>query len=526
MILQDLIEDRAMQLVQGDLSAPVTDLTDDARNVCPGSCFVARSGMRADGRAFIREAIQRGATAVITDRGPSAADLESSRNGWVVSWVCSPKRVDQQLAGQLAERFFGYPSRKLKLVGVTGTNGKTTTAFLIQHLLGQSGCRCGMIGTIFVDDGRQRTPAPLTTPGAVALSRHLATMVANGCQAVVAEVSSHALDQGRTSALGLDVGVFTNLSGDHLDYHGSMAHYAAAKAKLFEQLGPGAWAVVNANDPYARRMVRRCTASLMGCCVIQDDCPPQRSDIPIVCRGRALGWQHGRSRVRLEGPWGTVQAASPLIGRHNLSNLLQAAAAATHLVDLAPTLLGAVQNCPQVPGRLERIDPTDQAGRPAVLVDYAHTDDALEAALQAVRPTVKDQLWVVFGCGGDRDPTKRPRMAAVACRLADRIVITTDNPRTEDPCQIIQDILNGVRSQDRGRVMVEADRAAAINAAVARASGDDTVLLAGKGHEDYQIIGSDRHRFSDREQAQFALGHWGMSSVGSGPAHGHKDEAI
>lgn len=491
MKLAQLIDSLGLRLARGSDQVEITDLTDDSRGVRAGSLFIARSGAADDGRRYIDDAVARGAVAVIADQPVSDKHAVACVVG---------DRVDQALAGRLAERFFDHPSKKLKLIGITGTNGKTTTAFLVRHLLHAAGVKCGLIGTVVVDNGRQSRPASLTTPSAIDLSRWLAEMVDSGCAAAVMELSSHGLHQGRSAALDLAVAVFTNLTGDHLDYHQTMDQYAAAKAILFEQLGPEAWAIVNHDDPYADRMLRDCKARVVRCSL------SDAADDAINCRATVLDLRSDQSLARFEGPWGSVEVKLPLAGRHNVANALHAVAAANCVTAMARRLREALSTCPSPPGRLEpvRLKETS-APQPTVLVDYAHTADALENVLLALRPVTKGRLIVVFGCGGDRDKTKRPKMAALACKLADRVVITSDNPRTEDPDAIIGDILAGVPDEKRGEVTVEPDRAKAIRLAILSADAADTVLLAGKGHEDYQIIGKVKHPFDDRVHAAAAL---------------------
>ena len=417
MRLAELIEGRELVLAHGDGAVPIADLTDDSRRVGPGCLFIARSGTQTEGRTYIAAAVAAGAVAVLTDRPidrpPAACD------GHPVAWIVAEK-VDQRLAGALAERFFGYPQRKLALLGVTGTNGKTTTAFLIKHLLRQADTPCGMIGTIVIDNGAEVSPAALTTPGAVELSRLLAAMVAHGCRAAVIEASSHALEQGRTAALDFQVAVFTNLTGDHLDYHATMAEYFAAKALLFESLSPEACAVLNADDAWAEQIAARCPARKLWCTLGAGDHGES------TCRAEALELAADFSRARFDGPWGSVEATLPLIGRHNLANALQALAAASAVTDLSDRLPAALAQCPQVPGRLEPVRIDGAGPDPTVLVDYAHTHDALEHVLEALRPLTRGHLRVVFGCGGDRDRSKRPKMGEVATRLADDVIITSD----------------------------------------------------------------------------------------------------
>ena len=489
MRIAHLLKGTGAQLAAGDPSTNLTDLCDDSRVVTRGSAFIARCGTQRDGREFIEEAIQRGASAVISESDPDHRD---------VAWVAAP-RVDQVFTARIAERFFDYPSRKLKLVGVTGTNGKTTTSFLVHHLLSSAALRCGMLTTVSIDDGATCSPAALTTPGSVELSRRLSAMVDHGCRAAVIEVSSHALDQGRVAALGFDVGVFTNLTVDHLDYHHTMDRYAAAKARLFMALPADGAAVVNADDPHAGHMVRDSSARVVQCRVDGDPCGDGQ------CRAEVLemGTQH--TLTRMEGPWGHFTVKLPFVGAHNVANALQAAAAASVLLDRSQTLGQDLESSPAVPGRLELVETRNAAAAPTVLVDYAHTDDALRNALSAVKPLTRGRLFVVFGCGGDRDTTKRPRMAETACREADRIIITTDNPRGEDPLAIIGDVRRGVSVSASARTSVEPDRRTAIQKAIDEAGPGDIVLIAGKGHEDYQIVGNRKHSFDDRIVAAEAL---------------------
>lgn len=512
--LRTLLDGLDVTLTGGG-AVDLTDITDDSRTVKPGCLFIARAGTKADGRRYIQDALSRGAAAVISE-DDKPADLPADR-GWAVA-----KKLDHALVAELAERFFDRPSRKLKLIGVTGTNGKTTITFVIQHLLRHTGVKAGIIGTVLIDDGATRTPAELTTPGAVDFTRHLAAMVANGCHAAIAEVSSHALHQGRTAALRFDVALFTNLTGDHLDYHGTMENYAAAKAILFESLAPDAWAVVNSDDEWANRMTRDTTARVVRCTMKGE------ADQRTACAAEILALGSDHSHVRFTGPWGSVEVRLPLVGRHNVMNVLESIAAANCLSALSRVLRGALETCPAPPGRLEPVtvdsdsSTSTSGGMPAVLVDYAHTHDALENVLSALRPVTKGRVIVVFGCGGDRDRTKRPKMAAVACRLADKVVVTSDNPRTEDPAFIIGQVLEGVPPEAQSKLTVEPDRAKAIELAIRMGGAQDVVLIAGKGHEDYQIIGTTKRHFDDREEARRVLGTLhskrGVSSMTAGAA--------
>ena len=502
MNLETLTQALPLRVVHGSPDLVVADITDDSRLVTPGCLFIARGLEDPANHPYTRDAVAKGAAAVLADAAPDQP-AQGERVVWLVA-----DTVDQALAGRVAEVFFGEPSKQLKLIGVTGTNGKTTTAYLVQHLLAAAGVRCGMIGTVEIDDGASRTPADLTTPGAIEMSRLLARMVANGCDAAVAEVSSHALHQGRTAALDINVGIFTNLTGDHLDYHGTMDAYADAKALLFEQLGEQAWAVVNQDDPSSERMIANTRAHVLRCTLTPSVDDPSDTPDPSLCRARVLKLGPDYSRAQFDGPWGSVDTRLPLVGRHNVANTLEAIAAANAVTALARQLRTALSQCPPVPGRLEPVRLPERDDTPAVLVDYAHTHDALENVLLALRPVTRGRLHVLFGCGGDRDRTKRPKMAAVACRLADRVVVTSDNPRTEDPHAIIREIMTGVPATDHAKVHVDADRAAAIRTIIHTAAPDDTVLIAGKGHEDYQILGTTKRHFDDREQAAAALEDW------------------
>ncbi len=530
----------------------ILDITDDSRAVRPGSLFIARAPVRtpgdagatAGGEQYIPDAVARGAAAILCDADSPA--LKSAALGSTLAAAADAPRaiwltasagcVDQALAGALAERFFDYPSRRLKVIAITGTKGKTTTAFITQHLLSAAGVKSGLIGTVVNDDGCIRSEATLTTPGAIDFVRLLAAMVANGCDACVAEVSSHALHQGRVAALKIDVGVFTNLTGDHLDYHGNMENYADAKAILFRQLSADGWAVTNVDDPAAAIMLMNCKARIVRCRV--NNPPPPHSSAETDCGAQVLSLGSDHSRVMFDGPWGSLDFRLPLAGTHNVYNALQAAAAANCVVAMSRVLRDALTRCPAPPGRLQVVKwegegqgprakgqegqgtgnrDSDSLGpwpsalgpsHPTVLVDYAHTHAALQNVLTAMRPFTAGKLVVLFGCGGDRDRTKRPKMARVCCDLADRVIITSDNPRTEEPTQIFSDILSGVPGERRHVVTVEPDRARAIERAILDADADDVVLLAGKGHENYQIIGKDKRHFDDCEEAVLALRKW------------------
>jgi len=484
--IQSLVEGLPVRLRRGRGETTILELTEDSRAVCPGSLFIARRGRSFDGTQFIPDAVARGAAAVLHDGAPA---VESGP----CDLVCEDPAA---VTPTIAERFFGSPAARLRLIGVTGTNGKTTTATLIRDLLNRFDLRCGLIGTVEVDDGRTRAPASLTTPGSIDLSRMLSRMVKNTCRAAVMEASSHALDQGRTAALSFDIAIFSNLSGDHLDYHKTLERYSDAKAILFASLAERAVAVVNADDPHAQRMLRDCRANVIRTSV------QGAGDV----NARILAKSASGTRILVQADSVAMEMHLPLVGTHNVSNALQAAAAVHACGVPMCEALRALESCSAPPGRLEPVRTVGLNG-PAVLVDYAHTDDALDNVLRAVRDTLPPdgKMWVVFGCGGDRDQTKRPRMAAVACRLADRIVITSDNPRTEDPQRIIEQIRAGVPKKRAEQTIEIVDRRHAIFHAVAHAVERDVIVIAGKGHEDYQIIGTVKIPFDDRIIAQEAL---------------------
>ncbi len=493
MQLRDLIRGLAPDLAGNvDSLLEIGAITEDSREVTAGSLFVARGGMASHGGAFVADAVARGAVAVVTDH-----ETETPEG------VCTIRTRDVARVGAaIAERFYGSPSSDLALLGVTGTNGKTTVAHLTQQILTRCGMKCGLLGTVLIDDGAVRTPACLTTPSAIEISRTLSRMVANQCGGAVMEVSSHALHQHRVAGLTFRGGVFTNLSGDHLDYHGSMEEYAAAKATLFDELGPEAFAIVNVDDPASARMVQNCAARVVRCSAHDDRADAFISAEPATIDGAA---------VTLHGPFGVVCGRTRLHGAHNLMNLLQAVAAAHAIGVDVSRLAGELETLEAPPGRLEPVL-LDEATRPTVLVDYAHTDDALANALRAVRPIVPagGRLWVVFGCGGDRDTSKRPRMGQVAASFADCVVVTSDNPRSEDPQLIVDQIVAGIDDAGHSEVVVKVDRAAAIQHAIDGADDRDVIVIAGKGHEDYQIIsdgagGVVRRDFDDRIEARRAL---------------------
>ena len=494
MKLAELIKGLPIEPIRGSASAEITGIVEDSRRATARCLFAARSGLRTDGLGFVGDAVAAGASAVLVPRG---ATVEVPAT---VTVLTAPDVA--AVLGPLAERLWSRPSEALRLVGVTGTNGKTTVSHLIHHILDTSGLRCGLIGTVCVDDGdRVRTTAmtTMTTPPAVEISRRLATMVANHCWAAVLEVSSHALHQGRTAGLAFDIGVFTNLSGDHLDYHDTLEAYADAKMRLFRSLPSTGYAVINLDDPASTGMIADCAAQTLPC--------------SLADRGADCFAEIGRQTISgveaiFHGPWGSFEVRLPLAGRHNVINALQAAGAAFVLGIGRATLQSALDGCTAPPGRLESVTGPDDAF--TVLVDYAHTDEALANVLRTLRSLVSPdgRLRVVFGAGGDRDRTKRPRMGRVAAEIADDLIITSDNPRTEAPAVIIEEIASGVPKVRRPDTTLLADRREAIETAIEGSHPGDVVLIAGKGHEPYQIIGTERRPFDDRTVAAQAIARW------------------
>jgi len=525
MNLQTLIADLKLQppARAGWPSVRICDLTEDSRTVVPGSLFVARRGLKADGTAFARDAVRAGAVAIMTD-DESITKLESGRDGVPVVLA-----KDVALASALiAERFYGNPSSKLAAIAVTGTNGKTATTYLVWQMLNALDVRCGLIGTVVIDDGRSVGPASMTTPPAIELSQSLAAMVEAGCRAVVLEASSHALHQRRVDGLALKVGVFTNLTGDHLDYHKTMDAYAAAKARLFGMLPANGVAIVNADDPAAESMVRGCRAPVRRETLESGPAAlsPSSDNEKATSRVKILSSTIDGMALRLSGPWGTIETSVPLIGRYNAMNVLQAVDACDAVSAevlgrslTADDIAVALKKVSAPPGRLEPARAGGSRSRteasvqlPKVFVDFAHTDDALRNVLTAVRGVIRppSKLWVVFGAGGDKDKTKRPRMGAAAAQLADRVVITSDNPRTEKPSAIVTEILAGVPTADRAKVEVQVERGPAIRHAVATAGAHDVIVLAGKGHETDQTLLNEHGKlvtieFDDRVVASKAL---------------------
>jgi UDP-N-acetylmuramoyl-L-alanyl-D-glutamate--2,6-diaminopimelate ligase len=485
--LHDLLRDAALSVPRGLPNPVVTDVSCDSRRLRPGTLFIGLPGTRVDGGSYWRSALQGGATAAVI--GPAAASMDAPAPGDPVLVVADPVA---DVAGRLAAAFWSQPSQQLGLIGVTGTNGKTTTTHLIEHLANVCGWPTALFGTLANRwPGYSRT-AVHTTPFADQLQADLAAAVAAGCRLGAMEVSSHALDQHRVAGCAFQGAVFTNLSQDHLDYHPSLEAYFEAKAKLFDAAMLKGRAVINIDDQHGRRLARR----LEGRCW-----RASLDDSAVELFIDELSFSAAGVEGRLHSPNGMQVFRSPLVGRFNLMNLLQAVGVLLQQGLDLDALLAGLDGFHGVPGRMERVPAA--ADQPAVLVDYAHTPDGLENALGACRPFTSGKLICLFGCGGDRDRSKRPQMGAIAARLADQLVLTSDNPRTEDPQQILDDVVAGIPAGIGLEVI--ADRATAIATAIRSAGPGDLVLLAGKGHEDYQILGTTKVHFDDREQAALVL---------------------
>ena len=470
----------------------IADLTLDSRGMREGMAFIALPGTRTHGVGFASQAAAAGARAILWEPVAGVTPPHIPGN---VPLVGVPDLT--RILGAIADRFFAAPSRDVRVVGVTGTNGKTTTAHLIAaatHALGESSAYAGTLGYGRIEALRTGTH---TTPDSITLHRQIAELRDEGVRILGMEVSSHALDQHRVDGVRFDSAVFTNLTRDHLDYHGTFEAYGAAKAKLF------AWpglrhAVINADDPFAR--------SLLGAAAHATVVAFSRAPLPAHAGHRALFARrvvmagHGL-QIDVDGSWGAATLRSRLIGAFNVENLLAALATLLGWEIALPRAIEALEHCTAPPGRMETLS---APGRALAIVDYAHTPDALEKALLAARAHCAGTLTCVFVCGGDRDPGKRALMGAIAERLADRVILTDDNPRSESGDAIVADIVAGLsRPQD---VRIERDRARAIALALADGAAGDAVLIAGKGHEDYQIVGAERRHFSDREVALAALG--------------------
>jgi UDP-N-acetylmuramoyl-L-alanyl-D-glutamate--2,6-diaminopimelate ligase len=470
--LVDELRRTGLLVSASDGSPALSALTSDSRAVVPGAVYVAVRGSQVDGHRFVPDAVRRGAAAVVVEAAVDGAAVPQAVVG-----------DGRRAAIALGAAWYDHPGRKLRIVGVTGTNGKTTTTALIRHLLNARGT-AGSVGTIGALDGAGASVAStaglLTTPGPIDLQATLAALAARRVTDVVMEASSHSLDQGRLDGLTLAAGVFTNVTRDHLDYHGTMESYLAAKLKLSTLLGTTGVEVVNLDDDAWAALPGRGRRVTFGLHPTAD------------LRATELTLDAGGSRFIVSGRFGTAAVKLPLLGDFNVSNALAASACALALGEGLSAVAARLAEAPQVPGRMEKL-----GDYPCVVLrDYAHTPDALERALTTLRPLTRGRVLVVFGCGGDRDRGKRPIMGRIAVERADLAVVTSDNPRTEDPDAIIDEIERGMGNAAHIRAT---DRLAAIHRALDEARPDDTVLLAGKGHETYQVVGTEKLAFDEKE---------------------------
>ncbi len=483
---------------EGDLEAEVADITDDSRLVKPGTFFVAVKGTQVDGHDFLDQACQQGAVGIMVEtpfrrRRPPAL----GRHRPAIIEVNDTRAA----LGHVASHFWKEPSRSLAMIGVTGTNGKTTVTHLAKGLLETSGRKVGLLGTIGYVVGSEHFIASHTTPGAVALQSLLSKMVDAGADSAVLEVSSHALAMDRVAGCEFDIAVFTNLTQDHLDFHRDMEDYFRAKLRLFQEYvapkrkASPKRAIVNIDDEWGKRILRQCEVPVWSYS-IRCAADLRATDLSLSIDG---------TRFTAVTPIGAMSIHSPLVGEHNVSNLLAAVGIGIEC-GLSPEIIQqGISDFRAVPGRFELISEGQDF---AVVVDYAHTEDALARLLAAAQALNKGRIITVFGCGGDRDRGKRPKMGQVAARNSDLVIVTSDNPRTEDPSAIIHDIEQGILAlseSERTSYRLIPDRREAIHAAIREAAPQDMVLIAGKGHEDYQIIGTERVHFDDREAARDAL---------------------
>lgn len=499
MQLDALLKNVPVTAISGPCDITVGGLCYDSRRVAGGDCFFAWRGQASDGHRYLPDAVRAGAAVLVVEEPPAGALAAT-----VVQVECS-----RQAMALMARNFHGDPTAGMAVVGVTGTNGKTTTTYLVEALLAAAGQAPAVVGTISYRFGTLVETAPHTTPEAPDLLAALARFRAAGARSLVMEVSSHALDQYRADGIRFGVGVFTNLTPEHLDYHGDMEHYFASKLRLFAELLPAesGRAVINVDDPYGERLAALVPAAVT--CGRGATAMVRPLDLTVSLDG---------IRGTVATPLGPVTLASPLLGDYNVENLLGAIGAGVALGLPAGVIAAGLAKATAVPGRLERID-NDRGA--VALVDYAHTGDALDRVLQALEELRPARIITVFGCGGDRDPRKRPVMGEVAARRSTIAIVTSDNPRTEDPLAIIAQVRAGVAAvhprewtpeeaaagEGRGCVVIP-DRRAAIRFAVGLLRSGDVLLVAGKGHEDYQILGTQRIHFDDREElrAAFAAG--------------------
>lgn len=486
MKLKRLLKDIAVKQFKGSKETEITGICSDSKRVAPGNLFVARKGKVNDGAAYIPEAIAAGANAILTDiYDPFLRDIAQLVDPDI-------KKVE----ASIADHFYQQASRSLFMVGITGTNGKTTTSYLVRHLLDQQPGPCGLIGTIEYIIGQSRYQAFRTTPDVVSNHKMLREMVLQGCSSAVMEVTSHALDQGRVANIDFDVAVFTNLTLDHLDYHGTMEAYAAAKKRLFTSLNPKKkahqvpkTAIVNADCPWHARMIEGCSAAILTYGITY----------PADLHASEIRLTEAGSTFLLNYRGEKKEVVIPLVGKHNISNALAAIGVALTRGIGLETILSKLATAPAVPGRLHRVPNSLGLN---IYVDFAHSDDALQNVFECLQGLRKGRLFTVFGCGGDRDRSKRSKMGAVSGKFSDLTIVTSDNPRSEPPEAIAAEIVRGFAAEDRYEVIL--DRREAIKRALELAHPDDVVLIAGKGHENTQIFAHQTIDFDDCKVAAVA----------------------
>lgn len=491
MKLSELIKGVAIKSINGDMNTDITAVTCDSRNVSHGTLFVAIKGFQTDGHKYVKDVINKGAAALLIEDTYAG----SVKNISVPVLTVSDSR---EAISRIAINYYGTPSGDMKIIGVTGTNGKTTTTHLIKSIMEESGYKTGLIGTISYSTGDIAASASHTTPEALEFQKLLRDMADNGCRFAVSEVSSHALSLKRVYGTDFEVAVFTNLTQDHLDFHSDMEEYFMAKAALFSGMGTGKRAVINIDDPYGKRLTGmiKCPSYSYG---INTDADIKAENINLTMDG-----------IEFDAitPAGIIPIKSRLVGIYNVYNILAAIGAAISCNILPEKIASGIHSLSSVPGRFERLD--SGMGFYAV-VDYAHTENALRLLLEAAAQFTPGRIITVFGCGGDRDRGKRPLMGKAAIELSDYVIVTSDNPRTEDPLKIIEEIETGISDtikagrQRASEYKIIPDRRTAIEEAVKIADKGDLVVIAGKGHENYQIIGNQKIHFDDKEEAVAAF---------------------
>ncbi len=488
MNLQDLVKGIPVERSSGNLNLDISGISQDSRSVKPGDLFLCVKGARFDGHHYLKQAYEAGAVAAVVSQWPD--------DDFGLTIIQAPE-VSNPVIKEIAGAFYGYPDRYLKLIGVIGTNGKTTSTYLVKSILEAAGYRVGLIGTIANLIGDQiietENDSHNTTPGVLELQRIFAAMQKAEIEYVIMEVSSHSIDQNRVYGLSFIGGIFTNITQDHLDYHKTFAEYLKVKTRFFVELPATAWAIFNLDDSHADGMISQTSARVMTYGI----------DQPAQIKAEAITVHHSGVSFNVNWPGGNVQLNLHLTGYFNVYNSLGAFSAGLALGISPAVIKTGLERVPGVPGRFQTVPGATSFG---VIVDYAHTPDGLENILATGRGLTTRRLLLVFGCGGDRDRTKRPIMGELAAKMADFTIITSDNPRTEDPLQIIQEIETGFRKANpAASYQTEPDRETAIRKAIAMADDSDIVIIAGKGHETYQIFADRTVHFDDREIARAAL---------------------